>query len=66
MIQISSDVPNLNLSFFDMIKANRLTEELPNLVDLGSCGLHTVHNAFKHGYGWMAVKKILNVTAQDL
>ena len=24
-------------------------EELSQLIDLGTCGLHTVHNAFKHG-----------------
>ena len=45
-----------------MIKDNRFTEELPNLIELGSCGLHTVHNAFKHGEhtsGWLVKKKFL-------
>ena len=52
-----------------MIKDNRFTEELPNLIELGSCGLHTVHNAFKHGEhtsGWLVKKKILSVIVQDL
>ena len=33
MIQISSDGLNVNLLFLDMIKDNRLTAELPNLID---------------------------------
>ena len=48
MIQISSDGSSVNLSFLDMIKDNCLTEELPNLIELSSCRLHTAHNAFKH------------------
>ena len=48
MIQIPSHGPNGNLSFLDMIKGNCLTEELPNLIELGSCGLHTIQNVFKH------------------
>lgn len=56
MVQISFDGPNVNLSFLDMIKDNCLTEELPNLIELCSCGFHTFHNVFKQGEhtsGWV-------------
>ena len=48
-LQVSSDVPNVNLIFFKGVTEKRKDEELNQLIDLGTCGLHTVHNAFKHG-----------------
>ena len=57
----SLDGPDLKLSFLDMNKDNHLTEELPNLIELASCWLHTVYNLFKHGehtFGWL-LKKFL-------
>ena len=59
LLQISSDGPNVNLSFLEMVKDNRKEEELPKLIDLGTCGLHTIHNGFKHGEkasGWFVNK----------
>lgn len=44
-----------------MIKDNHLIEELSNFIVPGYCGLHIVHNAFKHGehtFGWL-LKKFL-------
>ena len=39
----------MNLLFLQVITEKHKDEELSQLIDLGSCGLHTVHNAFKHG-----------------
>lgn len=65
MLQVSMDGPNVNLSFIkklqDFLKDD---DECPLLLDLGSCGLHTIHNAFKNAIqavGW-AVAKFLRAT----
>ena len=55
MIQVSSDGPNVNLKFLEILAEKRKDAEQTKLIDLGTCGLHTVHNAFKHGEeasGW--------------
>ena len=49
LLQISLDGPNVNLLFLKIIAEKRKDEELSQLIDLGTCGLHTVHNALKHG-----------------
>ena len=44
-----------------MIRGERSENEQHQLIDIGSCGLHTIHNAFKTGAestGW-GMKKIL-------
>ena len=61
LVQISSDGPNVNLKFLQIIKDRR--EELDHLplIDIGTCGLHTVHGSFKTGLvasGWL-IEKIL-------
>ena len=49
LIQISSDGPNVNLAFLKIIKEKRIEEELPHLITIGTCGLHTLHGSFKCG-----------------
>ena len=48
-LQVSSNGPNMNLLFLKILAEKHKDEELSQLIDLGTCGLHTVHNAFKHG-----------------
>ena len=48
-LQIPSDGPNLNLKFLELMAENRETEELSPLTDIGTSGLHTVHNSLKAG-----------------
>ena len=48
LLQISSDGPNINLSFLNTIHEKRRDDELHELIYLGTCGLHTVHNGIKH------------------
>ena len=49
LLQVSSDGPNVNLLFLKVLTEKCKNEELTQLIDLGTCGLHTAHNAFKHG-----------------
>ena len=39
----------MNLLSLKIHAEKRKDEELSQLIDLGTCGLHTAHNAFKHG-----------------
>lgn len=50
VMQISMDGPNVNIKFAKDFQSD-LNDVLNNktLLDLGSCGLHTVHGAFKRG-----------------
>lgn len=49
LIQIGMDGPNVNWKFYSDAKAKLVQEYDNQLINLGSCGLHTIHNAFKHG-----------------
>ena len=39
----------VHLLFLKILAEKCKDEELSQLIDLGTCGLHTAHNAFKHG-----------------
>ena len=45
--QVSMDGPHVNLRLLKEFKADRQEKELPEIIDIGSCNLHTTHNAFK-------------------
>ena len=49
LLQVSSDGPNANLAFLNILNRFRQDKEQPHLVNIGTCGLHTFHNAFKNG-----------------
>ena len=55
MIQVSMDGPNVNWKFFRDLK-NKVNDDYgTSLINIGSCGLHVVHNSFKRGInatGW--------------
>ena len=38
-LQISSDVPNVNLKFVELMADNRETEKFSSFIDIGTCGL---------------------------
>ncbi|GBM66403.1 hypothetical protein AVEN_274342-1 [Araneus ventricosus] len=48
-IQISMDGPNVNWKFYSMLQDYYFKEFGKNLLNIGSCGLHIMHNAFKAG-----------------
>ena len=57
MLQISMDGPNTNWKFYDTFvqKRHDSDADIPMLLNIGSCGLHVVHGAFKYGAsktGW--------------
>ena len=45
---MSSDGPNVNLKFLDNLREQRRDQNLKELLEIRTCGLHIVHNAFKH------------------
>ena len=47
ILRVSMDGPNINLRLLNDLKSERATKQLPELIDIGSCNLHTTHNAFK-------------------
>ena len=49
LLQVSMDGPRVNTSFIAMLNEDRRENELTELVSIGTCGLHTVHNSLKHG-----------------
>ena len=49
MIQISMDGPNVNWKFFKLISEKISLDYGTKLINIGSCGLHVVHNCFKTG-----------------
>ena len=53
--QISMDRPSVNLKFLEKVQKDRRDNEQHELINIGSCGLHTIHGAFKGGAestGW--------------
>ena len=48
-LQLSSDGPNVNLAFFNIVNDKRKEMEFSHSIHIGTCGLHTLHNAFSHG-----------------
>lgn len=49
LVHISMDGPKVNHSLMRLIKKERLDADLPEVVDVGTCNLHVVHGAFRHG-----------------
>ncbi|KAJ8043765.1 hypothetical protein HOLleu_11016 [Holothuria leucospilota] len=55
LLQVSMDGPNVNLKFYRDLENERKTEELPGMLNIGSCGLHIVHGSLQKGVtasGW--------------
>lgn len=55
LAQISMDGPNVNWKFHDIIQEKLSNNHNISLLNIGSCGLHIVHNSFKSGAvasGW--------------
>lgn len=55
IIQVSMDGPNVNWKFFGDLRKKIGDDYGTALINIGSCGLHVVHNSFKSGMdatGW--------------
>ena len=62
LLQVSWDGPNVNLVFLDILNRFREDNEQPHLVNIGTCRLHTLHNAFKNdekASGWNTIKLLM-------
>ena len=42
ILQVSMDVPSVNSNFHRVVQSNREELELPKLIDIDSCSLHTI------------------------
>ena len=49
IIQLSMDGPNVNWALFDRLQETLDAEYDHKLKNIGSCGLHTLHNSFRDG-----------------
>lgn len=51
IMQVSMDGPNVNIKLLRLLKEKLKISDLndPIIFDIGTCGLHTLHNAFKAG-----------------
>ena len=55
LLQLSMDGPNVNWALFHQLREDITKEYNKELIDIGSCSLHTLHNCFRHGAqvtGW--------------
>jgi len=55
LVQLAMDGPNVNWSTFDKLQKKLEKEHKHQLLNIGSCGLHQLHNALKAGVevaGW--------------
>ena len=50
ILQLSMDGPNVNWATYDKLADDISKETDKELYNIGSCGLHIMHNAFKTGY----------------
>jgi len=49
LIVLSSDGPNVNAAMTNLVNKELTVSYLLMMVDIGSCSLHKVHNAFAKG-----------------
>ena len=47
LLQVSSDGPNVNLLFLQLLEEKQRFNDLPSLLNIGTCGLHTIHGSLK-------------------
>ncbi|XP_048046597.1 uncharacterized protein LOC125268444 isoform X2 [Megalobrama amblycephala] len=59
-MSVSMDGPNVNFKFLELLQLDHAENYRgAQLVSIGSCGLHILHNAFKAGFSMWHVDKIL-------
>ena len=49
LLQVSMDGPSVNWAFYEKLQQKVKDECSCQILNIGSCGLHIVHGAFKHG-----------------
>ncbi|CAM4570171.1 unnamed protein product [Leuciscus chuanchicus] len=59
LLSISMDGPNVNLKLAHLLQTEHAELYGAHLVNVGSCGLHTLHNALKAGFTMWQMDKLL-------
>ena len=49
LVQLSMDGPSMNIKLLQVVQDDRKGKGLPHMLDIGTCGLHTLHRSFKIG-----------------
>ena len=49
LVQLSMDGPSVNIKLLQVVQDDRKDKGSPHLLDIGTCGLHTLHGSFKTG-----------------
>ena len=49
LVQLSMDGPSVNVKLLQVVQDDRKDKGLPHLLDIGTCGLHSLHGSFKTG-----------------
>ena len=49
LVQFSMDGPVVNIKLLQVVQDGRKDRGLPHVLDIGSCGLHTLHGSLKTG-----------------
>ena len=49
LVQLSMDGPSVNVKLLQVVQDVRKDKGLPHLLDIGTCGVHTLHGSFKTG-----------------
>ena len=49
LVQLSMDGPSVNIKLLQVVQDDRKDKGLPHLLDIGTCGLHTLYGSFKMG-----------------
>jgi len=58
LVSVSMDGPNVNFKFFELLQSD-INEMYGDAQLVGSCELHSLHNAFKAGFSMWQVEKLL-------
>ena len=48
-MRLSVDGLNINWAFLNLLKTDQVRDDKIKFFDTGSCDLHAIHNAFRHG-----------------
>ena len=54
VMQVFSDGLDMNFKFLDLVNENRGDDELPGLISIGTCGLHTINDL----HGMLIMRKL--------
>ena len=49
LVQLSMDGPSVNVKLLQVVQDDRKDKGLSHLLDMGTCGLHTLLESFKMG-----------------